>query len=161
MKKIIYSLTFLIALGISNQALAQEPPAKKTEKSHRWRLFKKKKEPKVEVPPAPPAEPFAEFSFEKETHDFGNVPNGPDVMYEFKFKNIGNSPLIISGVTAPCGCTAPEAPKDPIAPGATAGIKVVYHTQGRIGGISKAVTIISNSKSQPTKLIYITGNVNQ
>ncbi len=165
MKRIIYTLAFLIAVGVTNQSFAQEPvvtPKKKTTttKTQTPKAAKKKKAVAVKTPPAPPAEPFAEFSFETEEHDFGSVPNGPDVMYEFKFKNIGNTPLIISSVTAPCGCTAPEAPKDPIAPGASAVIKVVYHTQGRVGVISKAVTVNSNSKSQPVKLLYIKGTVN-
>ena len=164
MKKLIYTLAFLIAIGISNQSFAQEPVTptakKKTTKTQTPKVSKKKKEAVVKTPPAPPADPFAEFSFESESHDFGSVPNGPDVVYEFKFKNIGNSPLIISDATAPCGCTKPEWPKDPIAPGASASIKVTYHTSGRVGAISKAVTILSNSKSQPTKLIYITGTVN-
>ncbi len=162
MKKIIYTLAFLIAVGINNQSFAQEPvtPTVKKKTTQAAKPSKKKKVAVVKAPPAPPVDPFAEFAFEAETFDFGAaIPNGPDVMHEFKFTNIGNTPLIISSVTAPCGCTAPEAPKDPIAPGASAFIKVVYHTQGRPGAFSKVVTVNSNSKSQPTKLLYINGTV--
>ena len=67
-------------------------------------------------------------------------------MFKFKFKNTGKEPLIISNATGSCGCTVPDWPKEPIAPGATASIKVKYDTN-RIGGIYKTVTVNSNAKS--------------
>ena len=142
---LLLALTFLVGYS-------QETPKKKKG------LFKKHKKEKVVLSPAPPAEPFVDFQFEEEQFDFGNIPNGPDVAHEFKFKNIGNQPLIISNVTVSCGCTAPDWPKEPVMPGKTATIKAIYHSSGRPGDFFKGLTILSNAKSAP-KIIYIKGKV--
>lgn len=100
----------------------------------------------------------AKIDFTKETHDYGTIKNGADGTCTFEFKNTGNAPLIISNAKGSCGCTVPEWPKEPIAPGATASIKVSYDTK-RPGAISKNVTIFSNAVGNETKVIYITGTV--
>jgi hypothetical protein len=100
----------------------------------------------------------AKIEFSKETHDYGTVKYGGDGTCTFDFTNTGTEPLIISNAKGSCGCTVPEWPKEPIAPGATGSIKVSYDTK-RPGAISKSVTITSNDASEPTKVIRITGNV--
>ena len=94
---------------------------------------------------------------EKSEHDFGTIPYNGDGTYEFKFKNTGKSPLIISNCQASCGCTVPEWPKDPIAKNGTGVIKVKYNTT-RVGHFQKTVTIQSNSSNSPV-VITIKGDV--
>lgn len=60
-------------------------------------------------------EPIIEF--ESETLDYGTIQQGTDGVREFKFKNIGYAPLIISEARKSCGCTVPSFPKHPIKPG--------------------------------------------
>ncbi|MEY3237340.1 MAG: hypothetical protein RI883_1441 [Bacteroidota bacterium] len=100
----------------------------------------------------------AKIEFSKETHDYGTIKNGADGTCSFEFKNTGTEPLIISMAKGSCGCTVPEWPKEPIAPGAKASIKVKYDTS-RAGAINKNVTITSNAVNEPTKIIYIKGTV--
>ena len=100
----------------------------------------------------------AKIDFTKETHDYGTIKNGADGTCTFEFKNTGNAPLIISNAKGSCGCTVPEWPKEPIAPGAKASIKVKYDTN-RPGVINKNVTITSNAVNSPEKVIYIKGTV--
>lgn len=100
----------------------------------------------------------AKIEFSKETHDYGTVKYGGDGACSFEFKNTGTEPLIISNAKGSCGCTVPDWPKEPIAPGATGTIKVKYDTN-RPGPISKSVTITSNAINEPTKVIRIKGNV--
>ena len=100
----------------------------------------------------------AKIDFSKETHDYGTIKNGADGTCTFEFKNTGNAPLIISNAKGSCGCTVPEWPKEPIAPGAKASIKVKYDTS-RQGVINKNVTITSNAVNAAEKIIYIKGNV--
>ncbi len=100
----------------------------------------------------------AKIEFSKETHDYGTVKYGADGTCTFDFTNTGTEPLIISNAKGSCGCTVPEWPKEPIAPGATGTIKVSYDTK-RPGAISKSVTITCNDATEPTKVIRITGNV--
>jgi hypothetical protein len=98
------------------------------------------------------------IEFSKETHDYGEVAYGGNGTCTFEFKNTGNAPLIISNARGSCGCTVPEWPKDPIAPGKSGVITVKYDTK-RTGAINKSVTITSNAVNEPTKIVRIKGNV--
>ncbi|MFM1876293.1 MAG: hypothetical protein RL266_2030 [Bacteroidota bacterium] len=100
----------------------------------------------------------AAFKFETETLDYGTIENGSDGNRVFKFVNVGTEPLIISDAKGSCGCTTPEWPKEPIAPGASAEIKVHYDTK-RTGNFTKTVTLTSNAV-EATKVLTIKGNVN-
>ncbi|UTW65649.1 DUF1573 domain-containing protein [bacterium SCSIO 12643] len=99
-----------------------------------------------------------EITFEKDVHDFGKIKQYGNATTEFVFTNTGNAPLIISNAKGSCGCTVPTWPREPIAPGATAVIKVKYDSK-RVGPINKSVTITSNATNAPTKVIRITGNI--
>jgi hypothetical protein len=95
----------------------------------------------------PPVNPNApEISFEKTVHDYGSIVQGSDGTCEFKFKNIGKEPLILSRPQSSCGCTVPTWPSEPILPGKSEVIKVTYNTNN-IGGINKTVTVTSNAKT--------------
>ena len=58
-------------------------------------------------------EDVAAFEFRETLHDFGTVIEGETVSYSFKFKNTGKHDLIISNVSASCGCTATKYTKEP------------------------------------------------
>lgn len=98
------------------------------------------------------------FKFEKESFDFGQITDGEKVSHDFKFTNIGQSPLIITSATATCGCTVPDYPKEPIAPGAEGVIKVVFDSSGKPGMQNKVVTITANTVPEITQLTIL-GNV--
>lgn len=100
------------------------------------------------------------IAFSKESHDFGiiNDDNG-FVSTEFEFVNQGNAPLVIISATADCGCTRPEFPKNPIAPGKKGKIKVNFIPKGYIGSFTKNVKVKSNG-SKKLKILKITGVVN-
>lgn len=98
------------------------------------------------------------FQFEKEVYDFGEIKEGEKVSYDFKFKNIGDAPLIISSATATCGCTVPEYPKEPLAPGAEGVIRVIFNSTGKPGMQNKVVSITANTNPTLTEL-NILGNV--
>ncbi len=85
------------------------------------------------------------IAFESEIIDYGTIEQGSDGVREFKFKNIGSAPLLISEARKSCGCTIPSFPKHPIKPGESSIIKVKYDTK-RIGAINKTVTIVSNAQ---------------
>ncbi|MEO8962701.1 MAG: DUF1573 domain-containing protein [Ginsengibacter sp.] len=77
--------------------------------------------------------------------DFGKITDGEKVTYNYRFRNTGDKALIISSATASCGCTVPEKPEEPINPGETGSLKVVFNSEGRVGPTNKAVTVISNA----------------
>ena len=99
----------------------------------------------------------AEISFEKEVHDYGVMEQNANGQCEFVFTNTGTDPLLITNARGSCGCTVPEWPREPIAPGASSAIKVKYDTK-RIGLINKSVTITSNGETS-TKIIRIKGEI--
>jgi len=99
-----------------------------------------------------------EFKFEKETHDFGKIPQGKPVSYEFTFTNTGEEPLIISNVESSCGCTVPKYTNTPVLKGKTGTITVTFNAASVQPSFAKAVTIKSNART-PNKLLYIKGEV--
>ena len=84
----------------------------------------------------------AKINFEQTSYNFGTIQEakGP-VSHVFEFTNTGNANLVIIDVTAQCGCTRPEFPKQPIAPGKSGKIKVTYNPAGRPGAFDKTVTV--------------------
>jgi hypothetical protein len=107
---------------------------------------------------SPAISDYPAFKFEKEMYDFGEIKEGDQVSYNFKFKNIGDVPLIISSASATCGCTVPDYPKEPIAPGAEGIIKVIFNSAGKPGMQNKVVSITANTNPTLTEL-NILGNV--
>ena len=89
-------------------------------------------------------------------HDFGMIPQGKPVYYTFDIVNSGKTELKLDNVQASCGCTTPEWSKDPIAPGATAKIKVGYNAAAE-NYFEKTITITYNSTQ--SKQLRIKGTV--
>mgnify|MGYP001288185530 FL=1 len=92
------------------------------------------------------------LNFISKDHDFGLIVEGEVVMHTFKFKNTGNSPLIISEAKGSCGCTTPSWSGDPIKPGEDGYIEVKFDSDGRVGSNSKTVTITANTIPNKTYL---------
>lgn len=117
--------------------------------------------PAQQVPqekPAAPSEPPTTITFKELEHNFGKVKQESENKYEFSFTNTGKNPLIITDAKGSCGCTVPEYPHEPIAPGASNKIKVVYKPGGQSGQQNKTVTITANTEPQQT-VIAITADV--
>jgi hypothetical protein len=89
-------------------------------------------------------------------HDFGKIPQGKPVYYIFEIVNTGKTELKLDNVQASCGCTTPEWSKDPIAPGATAKIKVGYNAAAE-NYFEKPITITYNGTQ--SKQLIIKGTV--
>ena len=98
------------------------------------------------------------FEFVEVIKDFGTITQGESVSMTFRFKNVGQSNLIISSAQGSCGCTIPEWPKEPIAPGAEGKIEVTFNSTGKQGLQNKTVTLVANTIPN-TKVIVIKGEV--
>jgi hypothetical protein len=86
-------------------------------------------------------------------YDFGKVVEGEMVEFSFRFKNTGSNPLIVTNVSASCGCTVPEKPEAPVKEGETGFIKVKFNSQGRPGTAHKTVTVLSNASPSFPELL--------
>ena len=96
--------------------------------------------------------------FEEDAFDFGDISQGEKVEHSFKFKNKGESDLIISSAVGSCGCTVPSYPKEPIAPGKGGEIKVIFDSNGKKGAQHKRVTVVANTNPNKT-MVAIMANV--
>lgn len=111
------------------------------------------KSPENKVPQSGP-----QITFEEEEYNFGDIHQGEKAEHVFAFENSGTEPLILSNVKTTCGCTATNWPRDPIAPGGTGEIKVVFNSAGKMGTQTKVVTVFSNAVNTQAK-VRMTGNV--
>lgn len=110
------------------------------------------------VPVAISNEPVSHIEFTSLVHDFGKIEVNAKAECEFKFKNTGTVPLILSNVKASCGCTVPEWPKEPILPGETGLIKVKYTTVTRPNVINKSIIVYSNADNKQV-ILRIQGEI--
>ena len=66
------------------------------------------------------------MEFEKVEHDFGTIVQGTPK------------------ATSSCGCTVPNPPKEPIAPGEVGELKVKFNGSGR-NQVTKTITVVANT----------------
>lgn len=89
--------------------------------------------------------PLTEISFDGPIFNYGSIESGEIVQTVFTFENTGQEPLIIVSAKGSCGCTVPEWPKEPIAPGESGQLVVRFNSKNKVGMQSKRVTITANT----------------
>jgi hypothetical protein len=100
------------------------------------------------------------ITFDKSSHDFGDIYQGDKVEHTFYFTNTGNEPLIITNITVTCGCTAPKWPREPIMPGGKGEITLAFSSVGKIGRVNKTSKVISNAVTSDPNGVNISFNTN-
>lgn len=109
-----------------------------------------------------PTGPTTSVEYTEMVYDFGEITEGAHVKYAFKFKNSGTEPLIVSDAKGSCGCTVPDWPREPIAPGASSEIKIEFDSKGKGSDDgqkqTKKVTVTANT-NPPQTYLTITGVV--
>ncbi len=93
------------------------------------------------------------ITFERDLHDFSEMIQDEVVNTEFKFTNTGKYDLVISSARGTCGCTKPEWPTEPIAPGESGIIKVGFDSKNKSGPFNKTVTVTANTNPAESRLI--------
>ena len=89
---------------------------------------------------------YAEITFDKIFHDFGNVNEGVIAKTIFSFTNTGENDLYIVDAVGRCGCTVPKYPKNiPIKPGENGEIEVNFDTNGRPSLQQKMIKVSANT----------------
>ncbi len=99
------------------------------------------------------------ISFQSQDHDFGKIyeSDGP-VNHEFRFVNISEDSLKITGVQASCGCTTPSWSSDVLAPGDSGYVQAQYNPLNRPGRFNKNLKVQFDGIEQPVTLL-IRGSV--
>ncbi len=89
------------------------------------------------------------IAFEQDQVTVPAITEGESVEVVFTYTNTGKSNLVLSAVEPTCGCTVADDKgwsKEPLAPGESEKIRVVYNSEGRApGAITKSVVIRSNA----------------
>ncbi len=98
------------------------------------------------------------MEFEKSEHDFGIIEQGTPQETIFTFTNTGNAPLVITNATSSCGCTVPNPPKEPIAPGEKGELVVKFNGSGQ-NQVTKTITVVANT-AKGSALLRIKAFVN-
>ena len=80
--------------------------------------------------------------------NLGNMERGQIAEITWKFRNTGNRPLYVTDVHAGCGCTTPDPPKEPIAPGAEGTIKAKFNSSNFSGHVTKEVYVLANNTNR-------------
>jgi hypothetical protein len=96
--------------------------------------------------------------FDQYLFDFGTIKRHADGTCSFSFTNRGDAPLVVTKVTASCGCTVPSYPKEPVLPGQSDVIRVAYNTKN-VGVFSKTISVSTNDPANPTVVLTIKGTV--
>lgn len=97
----------------------------------------------------------AVITWDKATHDFGEIMQGDKVEHTFHFTNTGNKELVITNVEVTCGCTTPKGwPRDPITPGNSGELTIAFNSTGKIGKQNKVITITSNSVGAVNQVMF-------
>jgi hypothetical protein len=96
------------------------------------------------------------LKFDSLVHDFGDVYRGQTVVHRFVFTNAGQGPIVVQGVHAACGCTAVEVDKGKkYLPGESGFIEVKLDTTAFLGSMVKTVTVLSNEKLLPDRILTV------
>ncbi len=91
------------------------------------------------------ADKYPVMSFAESTYDFGTINQGEAQEHVFTFTNTGEADLVIVDAKSSCGCTVPQYPKTPIAPGESGEMLVKFNGSGK-NQVSKTVTITANTQ---------------
>ncbi len=100
-----------------------------------------------------PTAAMAKFEFVEMQHDFGNLKEGDIVKHIYKFKNVGDAPLVISNVQVQCGCTTPSYTKTPVPPNGEGTIELQFDSSNKSGPQHKTATVMANVEGGQSMLV--------
>ena len=91
------------------------------------------------------------LSVNQTTIDFGSFQKTEKQERTFILTNTGNQVLVVQDVTTSCGCTKVEYSKEPVRPGASLELKVIYEAE-QPEHFNKVITVFCNAENSPFHL---------
>ena len=83
--------------------------------------------------------------------DFGSFPKEERQERSFVLTNTGKQLLVVHDVVTSCGCTKVEYSKQPVRPGETLELKVIYEAEDT-GHFNKSIKVYCNVENSPLRL---------
>jgi mono/diheme cytochrome c family protein len=99
------------------------------------------------------------IEFKETVFDFGVLPQGATVQRAVPFENTGDAPLEILSVQTSCGCTAALPAEKTVAPGRKSEIRLGYDSRGKVGEVTKIVTVLTTDPARPQVELTVQGLV--
>jgi len=99
------------------------------------------------------------IKFDDEVYSFGIVEQNEKITHIYNFKNIGEQPLLISGIDWSCGCIEADLSSKEITPGETGWVKVTFDPENRQGKVKMIVSVYSNDPDEPIVTLRIQGYI--
>ena len=81
--------------------------------------------------------------------EFGYIYSNETIHRTLHIKNEGNDTLVVTGVSASCGCTTALASSDHIAPGVTAELGITFDPTKFDGAVKKSISFETNDPITP------------
>src|SRR5438034_4399227 len=83
----------------------------------------------------------AELKWEQTSVDLQPALGDKQAVANFKYENVGKTPVHFTSVHASCGCTAAQTQKEQVAPGEKGEVTATFNIGGRTGTQVKTVTV--------------------
>jgi hypothetical protein len=162
MKNTLYWIVFSVFIGFSACKQKEKPAEITVEKFNRdsilandavlkktdsiSKIIQKSEEERLKM--------VTSIRFEKEMYDFGECVEGDKVKKVLTFKNNGKLPLVINQAYGSCGCTVPKFDKEPVQPGETGELEIVFDSSHKVGANTKSVMIEANTNPPVTTISF-------
>ena len=92
------------------------------------------------------------------TYNFGTVTQGENPTHIFLIKNTGNVPLLLNNVEVSCGCLLVNYSMEPIKPGNTGQVHIMFVSGKRKGFQLRSTTVKTNADNREI-VLYMKGTV--
>ena len=106
-----------------------------------------------------PGSPQLTFVNNDTVYDFGGIPKGAFVEYQFEIRNTGGAPLIISAMKCESANVKCKWPSKPLKPGKKAFVSVIYTANTDEGSFREDIFVASNTTENPYPFIHISGAI--
>ena len=93
------------------------------------------------------------LTFKTDAIDIGQIPQGKPIDIDFAYSNNSGKTVIISNVTAACGCTVGSYSKEPIAVGKSGKVTATFNAVA-VGPFVKTISVFIDGEQTPKTLTF-------
>ena len=93
------------------------------------------------------------LTFKTDAIDIGQIPQGKPIDIDFAYSNNSGKTVIISNVTAACGCTVGSYSKEPIAEGKSGKVTATFNAAA-VGPFVKTISVFIDGEQTPKTLTF-------